>query len=202
MSTPILVEAGRLTGDAKYYEMAARHLTFMTNLNRRADGLHRHSPLDETAWGRGNGFPALGLAWCLDVIPEDRPERAVMLEAFKTHIAAVLPHQDATGMWHQVVDHPESYRELTSTCMITYALLRGRQQGWLDSSVEPAIERAWEALKLRIGEDGVLFDVCTGTGKQKSLREYYDRTAILGKDARGGAMSLLVSTEYASWKPQ
>lgn len=200
MSTPILVEAGRLTGDVKYYEIAARHLTFMTNLNRRADGLHRHSPLDETAWGRGNGFPALGLAWCLDVIPEDCPERAVMLEAFKTHIAAVLPHQDATGMWHQVVDHPESYRELTSTCMITYALLRGRQQGWLDSSVEPAIERAWEALKLRIGEDGVLLDVCTGTGKQKSLREYYDRTAILGKDARGGAMSLLVSTEYANWK--
>ncbi|MBX3451451.1 MAG: glycoside hydrolase family 88 protein [Planctomycetaceae bacterium] len=200
MSTPILVEAGRLTGDAKYYEMAARHLTFMTNLNRRADGLHRHSPLDETAWGRGNGFPALGLAWCLDVIPEDRPERALMLEAFRTHIAAVLPHQDATGMWHQVIDHPESYRELTSTCMMTYALLRGRQQGWLDSSVEPTIERAWEALKLRIGEDGVLFDVCTGTGKQKSLREYYDRTAILGKDARGGAMSLLVSTEYANWK--
>jgi hypothetical protein len=31
----------------------------------------------------------------------------------------------------------------------------------------------------------------------KSLREYIDRPAILGRDDRGGAMALLVSTELA-----
>lgn len=35
------------------------------------------------------------------------------------------------------------------------------------------------------------------TGKQKSLREYYDRPAILGADDRGGAMALLFATEMA-----
>lgn len=201
MGTPWLVEAGVLTGEAKYFEMADRHLQFMLKLNLRKDGLHRHSPLDDAAWGRGNGFPALGLALCLDRIPADRPERARMLSALQAHLAALQPHQDVTGMWHQVIDHPESYRELTSTCMITYAMLRGVQQGWLQADdYAPSIERAWEALKLRIGSDGTLFDVCTGTGKQRSLRDYYDRQAILGKDNRGGAMSLLVATEYARWK--
>lgn len=199
MSTPMLVEAGRLTGESKYYEMALRHLRFMLGLNLRGDGLHRHSPLDETAWGRGNGFPALGLAMCLDQLPETRPERAEMLTAFRNHLAALRRHQDASGMWHQVIDHPESYRELTATCMITYAMLRGVQQGWLEDDYIPVIHRAWEALQLRIGDDGVLVDVCTGTGKQRSLREYFDRQAILGKDNRGGAMSLLVATEYARW---
>ena len=47
-----------------------------------------------------------------------------------------------------------------------------------------------------------LVDVCTGTGKQKNLRAYYDRMAILGKDARGGAMALLVSTEMAAWQDE
>ena len=50
----------------------------------------------------------------------------------------------------------------------------------------------------RVSPDGSLVDVCTGTGKQKSLRDYYDRTAILGPDPRGGAMALLIATEVAS----
>lgn len=199
MSTPMLVEAGKLTGESKYYEMALRHLKFMLGLNLRDDGLHRHSPLDETAWGRGNGFPALGLAMCLDQLPATRPEHAEMLTAFRNHLAALRRHQDSSGMWHQVIDRPESYRELTATCMITYAMLRGVQQGWLEEDYIPAIRKAWEALKLRIGDDGALVDVCTGTGKQRSLRDYFDRQAILGKDNRGGAMSLLVATEYARW---
>jgi hypothetical protein len=76
MSCPILAAAGRLTGDEKYYDMALRHMRFMLKLNLRPDGLHRHSPLDETAWGRGNGFPALGLTLSLSAWPENHPARA------------------------------------------------------------------------------------------------------------------------------
>ena len=203
MSTPMLVEAGKLTGETKYYELALKHLRFMLKLNLRPDGLHRHSPLDETAWGRGNGFPALGLALCLDQIPESRPERQEMLDAYRDHLRALSRWQGPTGMWHQVIDHHESYAELTSTCMITYAMIRGIRQGWLEpAEFEPAIERAWAAIKLRVGDDGGLVDVCTGTGKQKSLRDYLDRQALLGKDNRGGAMAMLVATQYADWKDE
>ena len=104
-------------------------------------------------------------------------------------------------MWHQVIDHPESYRELTATAMITFAMVRGLRSGWLPQAhYEPAVNRAWDALKTRIAPDGDLVDVCTGTGKQKTLRDYFDRTAILGPDDRGGAMALMVSTEIAYWQ--
>jgi len=81
MGGPILVQTGRLTGESKYFDMALRHLRFMLKLNLRKDGLHQNSPLDpaETAWGRGNGFPALGLALCLSALPSDSPHRAEML---------------------------------------------------------------------------------------------------------------------------
>ena len=200
MGTPILVQTGALTGDSKYHDMAARHLKFMLRLNLRKDGLHQHAPLDpeHTAWGRGNGFPALGLALCLSDLPEDSPHRPHMLSAFRAHLTAMLPHQDEMGMWHQIVDRPESYRELTVTCMTTFAIVRGLRKGWLDrKTFEPAVRRAWQSIKCRVAHDGQLVDVCTGTGKQKSRRAYYDRPAILGRDDRGGAMALLVSTELA-----
>lgn len=199
MGTPILVQVGRLTGETRYYDMAMRHLRFMLKLNLRGDGLHRHSPLDETAWGRGNGFPALGLALSLSELPENHSGREEMLKAFRSHMEAMLMHQSPSGMWHQVVDHPESYRELTVTCMTAFAMERGMKRGWLDAAYyRKAVDRAWYAIKSRVAADGGLIDVCTNTGKQKSLRDYYDRPAVLGPDARGGAMVWLIANELAA----
>lgn len=200
MSCPILAQVGRLTGDVKYHDMAVRHLAFMRKLCARPDGLYRNSPLNDAAWGRGNGFPALGLALTLTDLPTDHPGRAEVLRAFQEHLTALKSHQDPTGMWHQVIDVEGSYRELTATCMITFAMLRGMKQGWLDrETYEPCVRKSWPAILARIGADGSLIDVCEGTGKQTSLRAYLDRKAILGPDDRGGAMAILVATEMAEF---
>ena len=104
-------------------------------------------------------------------------------------------------MWHQVVDRPESYREFTSTAMTGFALTRGLRRGWLDrAEFEPVADRAWKAVLARIKSDATLVDVCRSTGRQTSLRAYFDREAILGRDDRGGAMALLLSTERAHWE--
>lgn len=206
MACPILTSAARLTNDKRYLRMTHRHLTFMQQLCLRDDGLYRHSPLCEAAWGRGNGFPALGLALCLsdlDAMPAADPVvklRAEMQASLERHLRALAGYQDVTGMWQQVIDDPGSYRELTSTCMITFAMVRGIRSGWLDEDeFGPLARQAWEAIKQRVGEDGVLLDVCTGTGKQKSLQDYRDRTAILGIDERGGAMALMAAVEMVAW---
>jgi unsaturated rhamnogalacturonyl hydrolase len=196
MAGPILCATGKLTGERKYFDAAAQHLAGMRKLCLRDDGIYRHSPLDESAWGRGNGFPALGVALCLSDLPEDHPARDELLKEFRAHMAALKKHQEASGCWRQVIDRPASYREFTATCMIGFSMLRGIDRGWLarEEYAEP-VRRAWEAIKLRAGPEGKLVDVCTGTGKMKSLREYYDRPAILGRDDRGGAMGLLFSLE-------
>ncbi len=224
MGCPILTAAGRLTGDQRYLDMALRHFKFMQALCLREDGLYRHSPLCEAAWGRGNGFPALGLALSLTDLDallhtdpllqlsgetvrhastangEVAPIREELLQAFRDHMQALCAHQDESGMWHQVIDVPRSYPELTATCMITFALIRGMREGWIDDGTyRPVVEKAWEGIKVRIGSDGSLFQVCTGTGKQKSLQDYLDRPAITGRDERGGAMALMCAVEMAAW---
>tara|TARA_R110002096_G_scaffold16106_11_gene55025 strand:+ start:12184 stop:13173 length:990 start_codon:yes stop_codon:yes gene_type:complete len=195
MGCPTLAAAGK-------FDDCLSLLQEMKRLCLREDGIYRHSPLDEAAWGRGNGFPALGLAWALDYVPGDFEGRAEILTSLQDHLAALAKHQDAEGMWHQVIDHPESYAEFTGTCMITYAMLHGLRNGWLDrATYEPIVDRAWNAIKTRIALDGEsLTNVCESTGKQKSLEAYFQRRAINGRDQRGGAMALMVSTERALWE--
>lgn len=198
MGGPILAHVGELTGDTRYFESCLNHLKFMRQLVLRPDGLYRNSPLDEAAWGRGNGFPALGLALCLEHWPETRPDQGELLAMLRAHLKALKPHQDATGCWHQVIDQEDTYRELTSTCMITFAAARGIRRGWLDrDEFAPLVQRGWAAIAQRVGPNGRLVDVCTGTGKQRTLDGYYQRRAILGPDPRGGAMALLVAVELA-----
>lgn len=223
MGGPILCAAARMTGETKYLEMAERHLRFMQAKCLREDGLYRHSPLCESPWGRGNGFPAIGLTLCLTELEallasqpdspsgkidaaEAKSRKEFLLKAtwlhaslklqLEEHLRALLKHQDESGMWRQVIDHPESYREMTATCMIGFAMTRGVARGWLDrETYQPAIDRAWRAVNTRIADDGVLFGVCTGTGKQKSLEDYLNRPMLFEKDERGGAMALLFSVE-------
>jgi unsaturated rhamnogalacturonyl hydrolase len=199
MACPILASAGKLTGESKYFDMSARHFAFMQKLCLRPDGLYRHSPLNNAAWGRGNAFPALGLAWTLTYFPRDHPEFARMLRAFRDHMAALVTFQDANGMWREVVDQRGSYPEYSATAMIATAMLKGVQHGWLESaSYRPRVDLAWRAILARTGADGRLIDVCESTGKQKSLKDYLHRAAILDRDPRGGAMALLLATEYDS----
>jgi unsaturated rhamnogalacturonyl hydrolase len=191
MATPLLAEAGR-------YDDALAQFRFIQKLCLRPDGLYRHSPLDDAAWGRGNAFPALGMAWALERIPESHAAFDEIRRAFQNLMSALATQQDDLGMWRQVIDRPGAYREFSSTSMIAVAMLKGVRLGWLSKqNYEPRIARAWQAVKSRIATDGKLLDVCESTGKQKSLADYLQRKAIFDQDPRGGAMALLFATEMA-----
>jgi unsaturated rhamnogalacturonyl hydrolase len=198
MACPILAKAGMLTGEKKYFDMAARHFRFMAKLDFRPDGIYRHSPLTDAAWARGNAFPALGLALMLSDYPKSHPDFPGVLLAYQRHLAALSEFQDPDGLWREVVDEPASYPEFSATAMIATAMLIGIRHGWLDSQYyRPRVDKAWEAIVKRVGPQGRLLDVCESTGKQKSKTEYLLREAIFGPDPRGGAMALLFATEMA-----
>src|SRR5262245_43768056 len=137
MAGPILAATGKLTGERKYFDAAVTHFASMRKLCLRDDGLYRHSPLCEAAWGRGNGFPALGLALALSDWPDGHPAKKGLIAEFRKHMAALRPHQDArTGCWHQVIDRPDSYDEYSCTCMIGCAMRRGIRRGWLGAEYQ------------------------------------------------------------------
>lgn len=197
MACPLLTAAGAITGEQRYFDQTVQHFKFIQSKCQREDFIYRHSPLSDAAWGRGNGFPALGLASVLEHFPETHSDYPFLIEAYKNHLGALSKHQALDGMWHQIIDLPDSYAELTATCMISAAITKGIRHGWLDQAEWlPSVNKAWEAVKARVDLEGATFiNVCTGTGKQKSIEDYYNRKAILGRDARGGAMALLFTSE-------
>jgi unsaturated rhamnogalacturonyl hydrolase len=196
-SSALLVRATRLSGDAAHVDLAARTLLLYAEKLQRPDGLFVHAPDAPHCWGRGNGFAALGLAETLAVLSPDHPKRDEVLAVYRKQMAALKGVQAPDGTWRQVIDHPESYREVTATAMNLAAMARGVRLGWLDRSYRLVVERAWRGLSARIAEDGSLVDVCTGTGAGPTLRYYLDRPAVFGADDRGGAMALLAAVEVA-----
>src|SRR5438067_912312 len=130
--SPLLVKVGKLTGDNRYFQMASRHLAFMQKLVLRPDGLYRHSPLTDAAWGRGNAFPALGLMLALSDLPVNHPLFSPLLGAFRQHMDALASVQDDDGLWREVIDRRGAYLEFTATAMIATSMLRGINNGWLD----------------------------------------------------------------------
>ncbi|HTE20598.1 MAG TPA: glycoside hydrolase family 88 protein, partial [Armatimonadota bacterium] len=184
MVSVLLAPAGRLSADGGHHDLAARTLSLYASRLQRPDGLFNHALDAPHAWGRGNGFAALSLAEVLGALPEAHAGRPALLEAYRKQMAALKPWQAPEGTWRQVVDHPESYREVTATAMLLAAMARGIRQGWLDKSYLPMARRAWSGLSARIENDGGLVDVSDGTAAGPSLRYYYERPALSGMNER------------------
>jgi rhamnogalacturonyl hydrolase YesR len=197
MGTTPAAQAGALTGERKYFDLAVRHLAFMQRIDLRADGLYRHQPATDAAWGRGNAFVGLGLALSLTEFPADHPGRAQLLASYRAHMAVLLPHQNRDGLWRNVVDVPGAYPEYSATAMIGFAMLRGVENGWFEDAApyRAAVDRAWRAVNARTGSDGSVIDVCESTARIESLDGYLGRAALVGRDDRGGAMAMLFATE-------
>jgi unsaturated rhamnogalacturonyl hydrolase len=188
MASSILSRTGKIDDAARLLSSYAARL-------QRPDGLFNHAIDGPAAWGRGNGFAALGLTEALTAMPDQHPSRPALLEIYRRHMAAVKDQQAPDGMWREVIDNPAAYREETATAMLLTAMARGIRLGWIDRSYRPLVERAWRALTAHVADDGTVIDVCTGTGAGPTPRYYFDRAAITGADDRGGAMALLASME-------
>jgi rhamnogalacturonyl hydrolase YesR len=196
MGTVIVAQAGALTGQSKYFDLADRHLRFMQQLDLRKDGLYRHQPATDAAWGRGNGFAALGLALTLSDLPHGHTGYAHALQSYRQLMAALLPWQTRDGLWRNVIDYPGAYPEFSATAMIGFAMQRGLENGWIKGRrYHQSVDRAWLAVNSRSSSSGSFIDVCESTARMTSLDQYLHRAAILGSDPRGGAMAMLFATE-------
>ena len=201
MASSVLSRVGGSTHDPRYVEAVSRTLITSADSLQRPDGLFIHAAGAPHAWGRGNGFAAVSLLDALTYLPADWSARPRVLAIFRRHVAALATHQDRDGVWHQVVDDPASYKELTVTALTVTAMARGVARGWLDrAAYADAIDRGWNAVAQRVGEDGTVRDVCTGTGAGPTKEHYLTRPVVNGADDRGGAIALLAAIEVESYR--
>ncbi len=189
MATVVLARGGRV-------ELASNMLVAYATRLQRPDGVFVHAVDAPVAWGRGNGFAALGVAEALAALPTEHRDRRRLLDIYRRQMDAARQLQAPDGSWTEVLDEPGSYREESATAMLMTALSRGIRAGWLDASFQSVVDRAWRAVAAHVAEDGTVVDVCTSTGAGPTKQYYLDRAAITGADDRGGAMALMAAIEF------
>jgi unsaturated rhamnogalacturonyl hydrolase len=182
MITAVQAQAYRATGDRKYIDRAAREMVVYLDDLQKSNGLFYHAPDVPYFWGRGDGWMAVGMAELLRSLPEDAKERPRIMAGYKLMMDSLLKYQDDNGMWHQLIDDPQSWPETSCTGMFTFAFITGVKNGWLDErTFGPAARKAWIGLTGYIDENSDIREVCEGTNKHnpkdpkqpKDGRAYY-----------------------------
>ncbi|HEV2295349.1 MAG TPA: glycoside hydrolase family 88 protein [Tepidisphaeraceae bacterium] len=194
MITAAQAQAYRATGDRKYIDRAAREMVVYLDELQQDNGLFYHAPDVPFFWGRGDGWVAAGMAELLRSLPGDNPHRPRIMKGYKLMMAALLKHQDENGMWHQLIDDPQSWPETSCTGMFAFAFITGVKNGWLEADTYgPAARKAWLALTGYLEPNGDLREVCQGTNKKNDRQYYLDRKRITG-DMHGQAPMLWCAT--------
>ncbi|MBN1144201.1 MAG: glycoside hydrolase family 88 protein [Bacteroidales bacterium] len=187
MITAVQAQAYRATGNQKYIDRAAREMVLYLDTIQLENGLFYHSPEAHYSWGRGNGWMAVGMAEILRILPENHPLRDRIMDGYHRMMAALLRYQEADGMWRQIIDDPESWKETSATAMFTYAFITGVKNGWLDAEIYgKAARKAWLSLTDYLNDDDELTEVCAGTNIKNSREHYLTRPRIVG-DLHGQA---------------
>ena len=62
------------------------------------------------------------------------------------------PRQGENGLWHQILDQPDTYAETSCSGMFTYCILKGVNEGWLDSSFLEAGKKGWHGLLTTVND--------------------------------------------------
>jgi rhamnogalacturonyl hydrolase YesR len=201
MSIPFLAQMGKLTGERRYFDDAAKQVFGMSErLFDRGTNLYDHAwfqnaPYDARFfWGRGAGWMLMAMAELLSEMPADHPDRARLLEQFQRSVQGVASHQGATGMWHQLVDRTDSYLESSATAMYTFAIARGVNRGWISPAYAPVAQTGWRALESRVHPDGQIEGICVGTTAAYDMVYYYHRPTDL-KAMQGYGPALMAGAE-------
>jgi rhamnogalacturonyl hydrolase YesR len=201
MSVPFLARMGKLTGDNKYFDFAIQQVeSFTRYLYDSTTGLYFHCFYNDVNmngvghWGRCNGWLALAQTQLLNYLPLDHPKRPELLRLLLRQIVGFSRYQDISGMWHQVLDRPDSYLESSVTAMFVYTVAHAVNQGWINPTYITIAQNGWEGLSKKVTANGELEDVCIGTNIAEDIRFYYTRPKETN-DTHGLGAFLLAGTE-------
>ncbi len=205
MGVPAIAQMGKLTGDKKYFDEAAKQvLAFEKRMFNREKGVFMHGWVEsmtehpEFRWARANGWALMTEVELLEVLPENHPLRPQILDLLRRHAKGLASYQSGTGFWHQLLDREDSYLETSATAIYTFAFARAINRGWIDAKAyAPLTLLAWNAVSTKVNDKGQVEGTCVGTGMAFDPAFYYFRP-VSAFAAHGYGPVLLAGAEVLS----
>ncbi len=122
-------------------------------------------------WGRGNCWLAAAAIEALNLIDKSFPDYDKLYEIYQKHIHAVLKFQSENG-WHTVIDHNDTYIEMSATAAVAFSLMRAVNTGFLGNEYRQYAQQALRAVKADIDETGAVIHGSMGTCVMEDYRDY------------------------------
>jgi rhamnogalacturonyl hydrolase YesR len=209
MSLPFLVRWSEYKNDTSALADAATQIINYASYLQDNDGVWFHAYFNGSnrkghsccKWGRANGWVAVAIAEVLSVLPKEHVEYQKVLEIARAQIDGLIRLQSPSGLWHQVLDHPELSWGTETSCsaQFTYAIARGINEGWLNESYIPVVKKSIEALMdtSRISLTGDILRVSASTSIGNDVSYYNSRKIEIDdqKDRHGSGSLLLALAE-------
>lgn len=198
MSIIYLVQRGLVLQDERYIREAIIQLSLHLNcLFDPANGLFYHGwddigkrPLG-VKWGRGNAWVTVSTIEIVSAIPFGFPEKQLLLARLDQQLTALEKLQDATGLWHTVLDNPQTYLETSVTAGIAYGVLKGIRTGLVDEKYGKMAARALTALINQIDREGNVTGGSSGTPIKADALEYNNIPQAITPFTQGLALMAL-----------
>jgi unsaturated rhamnogalacturonyl hydrolase len=207
MATPFLIRYGQTTGENFYTQEAIKQMNLhATALQHPSTRLYRHaSPVSAggvsspTFWGRGNGWVLVSAAEVLRNTVTDEPGRAILLQNYQQHAAAMIALLDSGDRWRTVVNQPAFYYESSGSALAAAGLIEGVARGWLDAGqFAAAAQRARDGVWQQVLAGGKLDGVSDPTGPM-TPEALYNQVPVGGLRHYGqGAALILGAAEWPS----
>ncbi len=187
MTVLFLANMGRIEGKEEYIREAERQ--FLLHAKYLADkktGLWYHGwtfngehNFAGAFWGRGNCWVTIAIPEFLAMAQVEPEVRQRLTELLRRQVDSLVRLQSTSGMWHTLIDDPESYVESSATCGFGYGILRAVHTGLLEPKYARAALRALEPVLQNIGEDGVVRQVSYGTPMGRTTKDFYKRVELV-----------------------
>ena len=203
MTVLFLYRAGVALGRRDWREEAKyQFLLHIKYLHAQETGLWYHGwtfegrhHFGKAYWARGNSWITCGAADFIEWLPADDPVRRAVLTTWQEQCLALVRLQDeATGLWHTLLDHDDSYLETSASAAIAYGLLKGVRLGLLKGEAyEKCAKAALNGVLAQVAEDGIVQNVSYGTPMGHDLDFY--RHIPIQPTAYGQGLTFLMLTE-------
>jgi unsaturated rhamnogalacturonyl hydrolase len=149
----------------------------------------------EAHWCRGNSWFTLAAPEFLDMMKGQLEPDTYnqIVNTYKAQVDKLVELQSDNGLWHTLLDDPNSYTEVSGSSAITAGILKGVRYGLLDSSYLEVCRHSILAVLDNIADDGTVLNVSAGTAIGKSKEDY--KKIITAPTAYGQALAIVLLSE-------
>ncbi|WP_147193870.1 glycoside hydrolase family 105 protein [Pantoea sp. CCBC3-3-1] len=199
-----LAKIGKLLNRQDYIEEAKyQFLLHIQHLMDKETGLwfhgwtfDGHHNFANARWARGNSWLTIVIPEFVELLelPEKDATRRFLQQVLSRQLAALEKCQDESGLWHTLLDDPNSYLEASATAGFAFGMLKAARRHCADPRYIAVAEKAIKGLISKINSEGELTQVSFGTGMGKDLDFY--RQIPLTSMPYGQAMAILCLVEY------